>query len=201
MIIPDPGFFYGKFTSKGTLLILIFLILQTGPSTVILYKMKILYIVRHGKSAWDLPGIKDIDRPLKERGIHDAYEMAGRIKEGFSKPDILISSEAARASHTALIFKRELEIRDHDFFIEPKLYHAEVEDILEVIYGIDDSLESAMIVGHNPTFTEFANDICGSYIDNIPTSGLVYGKFNTGKWTELNKSLLVEDLFDFPKNS
>ncbi len=163
--------------------------------------MKILYIVRHGKSTWDVPGIRDIDRPLKERGIHDAYEMTGRIRKSLVTPNILISSDAARASHTALIFKRELEIPDFAFTIEPKLYQAEVDDILEVIYGIDDSLESAMIFGHNPTFTEFANHICGRSIDNIPTTGLVYCKFKTDKWTELDKSLLVEDLFDYPKNS
>ena len=35
--------------------------------------MKTLYIVRHAKSSWEYDGIKDIDRPLKKRGINDAY--------------------------------------------------------------------------------------------------------------------------------
>ena len=35
--------------------------------------MKTLYIVRHAKSSWEYPSVKDIDRPLKERGINDAY--------------------------------------------------------------------------------------------------------------------------------
>ncbi|GAH24763.1 unnamed protein product, partial [marine sediment metagenome] len=35
--------------------------------------MKTLYIVRHAKSSWEYDGIKDIDRPLKQRGIEDAY--------------------------------------------------------------------------------------------------------------------------------
>ena len=32
--------------------------------------MKTLYIVRHAKSSWTYDGIKDIDRPLKKRGIN-----------------------------------------------------------------------------------------------------------------------------------
>ena len=35
--------------------------------------MKTLYIVRHAKSSWEYDGIEDIDRPLKKRGINDAY--------------------------------------------------------------------------------------------------------------------------------
>ena len=38
--------------------------------------MKILYIVRHAKSSWNYEYIKDIDRPLKKRGINDAYYMS-----------------------------------------------------------------------------------------------------------------------------
>ena len=40
--------------------------------------MKTLYIVRHAKSSWEYSGIKDIDRPLKNRGI----EVLGIVFNG-----------------------------------------------------------------------------------------------------------------------
>ena len=72
--------------------------------------MKTLYIVRHGKSSWDYDNIKDIDRPLKEKGILDADEMAGRLRDMGRKPERIISSPATRALHTATIFQRILQV-------------------------------------------------------------------------------------------
>jgi len=43
--------------------------------------MKTLYIVRHAKSSWEYTGIKDIDRPLKKRGIKDAHLMSSFLSK------------------------------------------------------------------------------------------------------------------------
>ena len=43
--------------------------------------MKTLYIVRHAKSSWEYEGIKDIDRPLKQRGINDAYLISNVLQK------------------------------------------------------------------------------------------------------------------------
>ena len=42
--------------------------------------MKYLILVRHAKSDWGNPSLRDFDRPLNERGKKDAPEMAGRLK-------------------------------------------------------------------------------------------------------------------------
>ena len=80
--------------------------------------MKTLFIVRHGKSSWDYETVKDIDRPLGERGIHDAEKVAGRLRKSGRKPELMISSPATRALHTATIFQRILEIPDKNFKID-----------------------------------------------------------------------------------
>ena len=61
--------------------------------------MKKLIIVRHGKSSWEYDGILDIDRPLKQRGIRNGYEMAQRLSEADIVPDLIYSSSASRALH------------------------------------------------------------------------------------------------------
>jgi len=62
---------------------------------------KKIFIVRHGKSDWGTPDMPDIDRPLKPRGVRDAYKMAKLLKKKNEQVDFYISSPAARAIHTA----------------------------------------------------------------------------------------------------
>ena len=49
--------------------------------------MKTIYIVRHAKSSWAYREVADIDRPLKERGINDAYLMSKYLSKKIDKPD------------------------------------------------------------------------------------------------------------------
>ena len=41
--------------------------------------MKYLLLIRHAKSSWDSPTLKDHDRPLNERGNKEAPMMAQRL--------------------------------------------------------------------------------------------------------------------------
>ena len=69
---------------------------------------KILHVVRHAKSSWDYDGIADIDRTLKSKGIRSAYEISRKMKLSQQLPQLIISSPAIRALHTAVIFARVL---------------------------------------------------------------------------------------------
>ena len=65
--------------------------------------MKTLVVLRHAKSSWDYP-VDDIDRPLSFNGIRRIKKMVNNNKYIFTKTDLIYSSPANRASHTALIF-------------------------------------------------------------------------------------------------
>ena len=60
--------------------------------------MKKLFLVRHAKSDWENPYLKDIERPLNERGYANANSMSYQRR---IKPDLIISSPAVRAFTTA----------------------------------------------------------------------------------------------------
>lgn len=162
---------------------------------------KILHIVRHGKSSWDLSSVADIDRPLKLRGIENAYEIAHRIKLHYKIPDVILSSPAIRALHTATIFARVLQISFKNLHIVPDIYMGGEKNLDELIKSQDNAVQSLMIVGHNPDFTYFANEYCRSYIDNIPTAGVVSITFDTGNWAQISKSNIEQEYFDYPKKS
>ena len=59
--------------------------------------MKTLFIVRHAKSSWEYEGIQDIDRPLKKRGINDAYLISKVLQKKIETPSVFVSSCANRA--------------------------------------------------------------------------------------------------------
>ena len=42
-----------------------------------------------------------------------------------------------------------------------------------------------MIVGHNPTFTQFANNFLDNSIEWLPTSAIVCIEFDTNDWANL----------------
>jgi phosphohistidine phosphatase len=158
-----------------------------------------LFIVRHGKSDWSDPELRDIDRPLKNRGVQNAYAMAGFLKEKGYKPELMISSPAARALNTATIFFREMEMIPDRLIVDERMYHAGPREIMEIIAGVPDKFQSVMIFGHNPCFTQLANLFLTDHIYNIPTAGVVFLNFAMGKWQDITKTKPVDHFFEYPR--
>jgi phosphohistidine phosphatase len=161
---------------------------------------KQLFIVRHGKSSWDLGNISDIDRPLKERGVNDGYLMAERLLAKNLNPEKIITSPANRALHASTIFARVLRYPYQNIDINEDIYFADKKTMLNLIKHVHNQFESLMLFGHNPTFTDLANHFLNHSIDNIPTTGVVWLKFEANEWAEIDKQKLVDYFFDFPKN-
>jgi len=158
-----------------------------------------LFIVRHGKSDWSDPELRDIDRPLKNRGVRNANSMAVFLKEKGYKPELMISSPAARALNTASIFFRALEMKPDEMIVDERMYHASPGEIMEIIAEIPDKFKSIMIFGHNPSFTQLANIFLTEHIYNIPTAGVVFLDFAMDKWQEISKTKPVDHFFEYPK--
>ncbi len=160
--------------------------------------MKQLYLVRHAKSSWKDEGISDMDRPLKGRGIRDAYSTARWLAQQGYQPDLIISSPATRALHSALIFAKGLHYAYSDIQIEGEVYEAGTDDMWHIVKTINDKFTNVFLFGHNPTITNFVNLCIDHKIDNVPTTGVACLKFDTESWKEIDtKAELV--FFDYPK--
>jgi phosphohistidine phosphatase len=162
--------------------------------------MKKLIIVRHGKSSWEYDGILDIDRPLKQRGIRNGYEMAQRLNDVNIIPKLIYSSPATRALHSAVIFCRQLKIPFENLQIVDEFYHFDAQGIVDFIKKTSDEVDALMIFGHNPVFTELANEFAKQEIDNVPTTGVVLITFDVENWVNISPKSVVDDVFDYPKN-
>lgn len=160
---------------------------------------KQLLLVRHGKSDWGNLDLKDFDRPLNKRGKENAPEMAERlINRGF-KIDQIVSSPAKRAKSTAKYFAEAYQIDQIQF--EESIYEANTTALLKVVNGLNDAADQVVMFGHNPGFTDFANELSGADIYNIPTAGMVLISFPFDSWQMVSKGTGDLVFFDYPKNS
>lgn len=162
--------------------------------------MKTLFLLRHAKSSWDYPKLRDFERPLSERGIREAPLMGQRFLDRKRTVDCIISSPAVRTRSTAKMMAEAIGFPIDDLVSNPDLYFCGTSMYLKAASLVDDNYDSAMLVGHNPTITDFANEMANMDIANIPTCGLVELALPIDHWSEIKRgnSELVE--FDFPKN-
>ena len=159
---------------------------------------KVVFFIRHAKSSWKELGMRDIERPLNKRGKRDAPFMANFLldKEG-PIVDAIISSPANRALTTAKYFG---EAFGKSPLVEPGIYEAVNAEIMEIIHLLDNSWEQVLIFGHNPTFTDLANQFSDTLIDNVPTCGIVKVVFEVDHWDKINYGNGKMEAFYFPKN-
>ncbi len=161
--------------------------------------MKSLFIIRHAKSNQSFLG-NDFERPLNERGLRDAPEMAKRLINKIPTIDVFISSPAKRAKTTAIAFAEFYNKLSDEVVLVSALYHADVNTFYEVIKSLPDELTSIAIFSHNPGITYFINDLrCGVTLDNMPTCGVVGVQLHTNSWDNFLTCKKEFLFFDYPK--
>jgi phosphohistidine phosphatase len=145
-----------------------------------------------------MPGISDLDRPLLEKGIAYSSLMAERLVQKYGKPGLIISSSAIRALHTAIVMSRTMNLNTTLIQINEKVYECKATRIIEIIDEVPSKIDHLMLVGHNPTLTDFVNFFLPEKIDNLPTSGIVTIQFDSKDWDIAHLTPKSTDV-DFPK--
>jgi len=161
---------------------------------------KLLVVLRHAKSSWEETDKTDFDRALKGKGIEDIQLLASKLKKKLGTIDVIYSSPANRAIHTAIRFAQIVGFPLSGIRIEEGLYEAHEKYVEEFVKSLPDDLQCVMIVGHNPTSTDFVNVFLSERIENLPTAGLVMLRFSMSSWSEISSSSLTSFYLDFPKN-
>ena len=165
--------------------------------------MKTLYVIRHAKSSWDDTGIADFERPLNDRGKRDAPRMGKRLKEKKVHPDLLLSSPAKRALSTCKRIAELLKYPKERIKTDQDLYHADDEQILEVLRRIKDKHEVVIVFGHNPGLTDFINALSDADtvpIADMPTCSVAAFSLDINSWKGLGFGKGRLQYFDYPKS-
>lgn len=158
--------------------------------------MKQIFLVRHAKSDWNNSEIKDIERPLNDRGYSNANQMSKAFKY---MPDLIISSPAIRAISTALIFARNINYDSNKIQIKKELYESSVKDYLSVIHQLNDQYDTIMLFAHNPTISNVAETLVKALPMEMPTCAIAGISFDCSKWLEVKNNQGNLFLFDYQK--
>lgn len=161
--------------------------------------MKRLILLRHAKSSWKNPGLKDFDRPLNSRGKHNAPMIGKRLVANGILPKVLVSSPAKRAWKTASLISKELGYSKGSIITEPAIYEADLNGLLTLVRNFNDKWDDVMLIGHNPGLTDFAEYLTGEELFNMPTCAVCCIEFSVEKWSDVRAMAGRMYHYDFPK--
>jgi phosphohistidine phosphatase len=83
----------------------------------------------------------------------------------------------------------------NEIIVKKDLYTFDENQLEKVIKSLNNDVENVILFGHNAAITNFVNKFGDGFIENVPTSGLVWIKFNCKEWKLLKKGTTQTVLF------
>jgi phosphohistidine phosphatase len=159
--------------------------------------MRILYLLRHAKSSWGDPTLRDFDRPLKKRGRVAAERTGQRLAtENLSNP-LVICSPAVRTRETSEIVLESASLPVEPRFDE-RIYEASLRELVQVVTEIPDDTMVALMIGHNPGFEELLSFLTGEH-RRMPTCALAKIALADVRWKDVRAGEGSLEWFIAPK--
>lgn len=146
--------------------------------------VKTILLFRHGKSDWHADYGEDHDRPLNKRGVRAAKLMGRHLAQLGQLPDLVLSSSAVRARDTVRL---AAEAGSWSCRIEttPELYTASPNEVLELVRQCPDDIDTVLLAGHEPTWSELTGELIGGAAVKFPTAAIARIGFATERWSEI----------------
>ncbi|KAF2286572.1 hypothetical protein GH714_017822 [Hevea brasiliensis] len=136
-----------------------------------------LILLRHAKSSWDNPSLRDHDRPLSKDGKDDAAAVAQKLQLSGWIPQLILSSDATRSRETLKIIQEQVpDLLDADVHFISSFYSIAsmdgqtAEHLQQAIqqavcrYSCDE-IHTVMCVGHNRAWEEAASMFTGASVE------------------------------------
>jgi len=169
--------------------------------------MKRLTLLRHAKSGDDGTVARDFDRPLNAKGRRAARAIGRHMRDQALHFDAVLASPATRVAETLL----EVET-GYGSTINPqwerRIYLATPDELLEVVHAAPDSVDSLLVVGHNPGLEQLvlmlvphgADGARGEVAIKYPTASLVELAFSVDHWAQIEEGRGVLVRFVRPRD-
>src|SRR4051812_39303991 len=145
--------------------------------------MKTLLLLRHAKSSRDDLSLRDFDRPLNDRGKHDAKLIGRHLRNRKIIVNVVVCSPAKRARSTA---ERVLDAAglSNEVVFDERIYEASTHELLRIVSEIDSAYGVALLVGHNPGFEDLLACLTGRTA-SMPTASLAFIKLDIDTWGDI----------------
>lgn len=148
--------------------------------------MKKLIFVRHGRAEDPSPEFSDFHRSLTPKGKSIAKQMAQRLADEENNQGMLVTSPAFRALETAIIFGEVSGIKPENIILDSNLYSKMSFNYLKSLLSkTANDIDSIVLFGHNPPFSEIPDLLCKGGCDFMPKCGIAGISFNIKKWSEI----------------
>ena len=145
-----------------------------------------LYIVRHAKAEDRATFMADHDRQLTSEGIIAAARMGRYLRDKAIRPDVIVSSTAPRAADTARVLAEQLGIDPARIQLDSALFDGGPKAYLAVANALPGEVQSAMIVGHNPDVSYFAEFLTHQSIGSMSKGAVVAITFDDLTWADVS---------------
>jgi len=152
--------------------------------------MRRLLLLRHAKADRHSAG-GDRERPLTSRGLEDARRVGAHLAARGLTPQLAVASHAKRARQT--LEQALSAFPGHVAHLtEHTIYNATTEHLLEILRQSPDRVETLLVVGHNPGFSELAVALAGTgeaaelrrLSMKYPTAALAVLEFPGESWAQ-----------------
>jgi phosphohistidine phosphatase len=168
--------------------------------------MLTLSLLRHAKSSWSGSRLKDIERPLSERGERDAPHMGAFMAQQRLVPDLILCSPAVRTRQTLDLVLPRLKASP-EILYEETLYPGAPAAMLKRLQRVASSVRHVMLIGHNPGLQALAQALAAdgaeedleALAEKLPTGGLAVIAFDRASWDKVKAGVGHLKLFMVPK--
>lgn len=154
--------------------------------------MKTLILMRHAKSSWKHPEIKDHERGLNKRGKKDAPRMGKLLADNELVPQRILTSTAERSRETVEAVVNVMQFTGEVSYLD-SLYMAEPDIYLELLSLMPDDLERLLVIGHNPGLEGLLQILSGR-VESLPTAAVAYLSLPIHSWKEIRAHEEVGEL-------
>jgi phosphohistidine phosphatase len=141
-----------------------------------------LLLMRHAKSSWADPDMRDHDRPLNDRGQRAATAVGQALTARGYAPELIWASDSKRTRETAMRLIRAIPgAQTIEYFSD--FYHASPQMVLNTAYQQGEpGVDRLMWLGHNPGWAELHAQFTGRH-DDYPTGACtVLKRLSDGNW-------------------
>ena len=126
----------------------------------------IIYFLRHASAGQKKANAKQDDkRPLDEQGIEQCQFVGAGLAAADVQIDVMISSPLKRATQTAVLVANEIGY-EGDLKLEAALKPGASFDAFREMLRKYAKHDAVMVVGHNPSISEFCSLLLTNGIDN-----------------------------------
>jgi phosphohistidine phosphatase len=166
-----------------------------------------IIVLRHAKADWPNQ-VADHERPLADRGRHQAPEAGRWLADSGINPDYVLCSSALRARETWKLAVHELAKRPRRTVYEDRVYEAAPGEIIAVLQETPDEFADLILVGHNPGVLGLTQILAGDEGDrdalnrlrltSFPAAAIAVLSF-VGPWKAVEPGVAKLDSYHTPQ--